>query len=213
MKPIKKGLFILVTLALCLLLLEVGLRLFYYKSLNIVSKPFGVRIPHPTRGWTLASWKKFIIQTLDYTTKIQINSKGLNDIEHQYQPLPGIFRIVVLGDSMMEALQVDLHDSLPRLLEKKLKQRRVEVINFGVGGYGTTQEYLYLKEEALKYKPNLVLMEIFPLNDIMNNSWALEKELMKQEGLRTFGRPFARICGDGELRFKMPDLEKINEWL
>jgi len=191
---------------------EWGLRLIYYKSFKVLPNPKGLRVVHPSRGWTPAPGKAAIIQTLVYTVKIRINSKGLRDIEHSYQVPPGTFRIVILGDSFMEAFQVELQDSLPRLLEKKLKHRNVEVINFGVGAYGTAQEYLYLKEEVLKYKPNLVLMAFYPLNDTRNNSWALEKELMNREGLRTFGRPFAQISADGELRFKMPDLEKLNKW-
>ncbi len=43
-----------------------------------------------------------------------------------------------------------------------------EVVNAGVAGYGTLQEYLYLVSEGIKYQPDLVLL-MFYENDLYDN--------------------------------------------
>ena len=51
---------------------------------------------------------------------------------------------------------------------------RFEVLNLGVAGYGTAQELLTLREEALAYDPDLVLLAVYTGNDVRNNLEALE---------------------------------------
>jgi hypothetical protein len=46
------------------------------------------------------------------------------------------------------------------------KEYRVEVLNFGVNGYGPIQELLLFKQEAPRYQPNLVILALFLDNDI-----------------------------------------------
>ncbi len=45
----------------------------------------------------------------------------------------------------------------------------VEVLNYGHGGYGTTQELLTLRHEVWKYAPDLVLLGLTTGNDISDN--------------------------------------------
>ena len=192
-------------------LCELGLRLYYFGSLKEPLPEAHLRQPHKTLGWCLRPNKTAFQQTLDYTVKVSINSKGLRDVEHDYEKEEGVFRIVVLGDSFMEAYQVPLEQSFPRLLEKNLNKRlskKVEVINLGVGGYGTAQEYLYLKEEGLKYKPDLVILAFLGCNDVRNNSRLLELKLWRRENTyKVAGRPFYSIDDDRGLILHGPDFE------
>src|SRR5687768_4341292 len=81
---------------------------------------------------------------------VKINSRGLRDREHAEAKPQGVYRIAVLGDSYAEALQVPLEDTFWWLLPKRLEScgfrpgERIEVINFGVSGYGTAQQLLTL---------------------------------------------------------------------
>ncbi|HEC24064.1 MAG TPA: hypothetical protein ENI95_14210 [Chloroflexi bacterium] len=101
----------------------------------------------------------------EFSTEVRINSLGLRDDEHTYQKPEGVFRILILGDSLMAALQVPMEDSLPALLEERLNTDprtalsgyRFEVINGAVNGYSTLDEYLFLREEGYRYEPDLVL--------------------------------------------------------
>ncbi len=118
---------------------------------------------------------------------LRINSAGLRDREHAKQKPPNTFRIAVLGDSFAEARQVPIEDTFWAILEKKLQAcpavtgRQVEVINFGVAGYGTAQELITLRREAWDYSPDLILLVVTPGNDIRDNSRALS-----QDGARPF---------------------------
>jgi lysophospholipase L1-like esterase len=121
-----------------------------------------------------------------------------------------VFRIVVLGDSFMEAYQVPLETSLPYLLQERLADRKVEVINLGIGGYGTAQELLYLRDEGFKYQPDLVVLAFYPGNDVQNNSHRLQALLLGDDDLKVFGRPYASAQDlESEIEWSMPDAERV----
>jgi len=123
---------------------------------------------------------------------VRINGQGLRDVEHTLAKPPGVIRIAVLGDSFAEALQVELEQTFWRVMARRLETcpsfagHDVEVINFGVSGYGTAQELLTLRRRALRYAPDVVLLLFTTGNDVRNNS----KDL--QHG----GRPLAELRDD-----------------
>jgi hypothetical protein len=53
--------------------------------------------------------------------------------------------------------------------------KKLEIINFGVSGYGTTQELLTLRERVWDYAPDLVLLAMTTNNDITDNLRAFKK--------------------------------------
>ncbi len=108
---------------------------------------------------------------------VKINSHGFRDKERTYEKAKDVFRIVVIGDSFTEALQVSLERTFPFVLEQRLNlgnSKRFEVINLGVSGFGTAQEYLTLMYYGLKYHPDFVILAFFIGNDVVNNSLVLE---------------------------------------
>lgn len=90
------------------------------------------------------------------------------------------FRIVMLGDSYTYGWGVndDQHvgAQLQRLVET-CQSRPVVVINLGVAGYSPWQEFERLKQWGMPLKPDLVVLQLFPCNDIpdslMRNNRAL----------------------------------------
>lgn len=90
------------------------------------------------------------------------NSHGFRGPEIPLQKPQGTYRIAVLGDSYVEALQVDRPDTFCYLLESKLNETypgsRFEVLNFGVSSYNFSQTYLRLKEKVLAFDPDLVVL-------------------------------------------------------
>jgi len=101
-------------------------------------------------------------------SKYSINSYGFRDREYAFEKPPGVFRIAVLGDSYVEALQVGLEQTFPKLLEKRLK--KAQVLSFGVSGYGTAQELLAYRRYARRFSPDLVILVFYAGNDISDNS-------------------------------------------
>jgi lysophospholipase L1-like esterase len=104
--------------------------------------------------------------------EVSFNSVGMRDREHTVDKPPGVYRILLLGDSFMEALQVPFAASFPSLLERYLGQqtgKRIEVINAGVSGWGTDDELRYLTNYGLQYQPDLVVVVMTLHNDISDN--------------------------------------------
>lgn len=204
-------LLVFVSSVIGLLLVEAGLRLHFFKTLaspTFVSERL-LHQPHRTRGWALVPNATANAQRLGYRTRIHVNSKGLTDDEHDYEPEPGVFRIVLLGDSFMQAEQVNLHQSFAYLLEELLSRHRVEVINLGVNGFNTAQEYQILKEEGLKYQPDLVLLAVFTQNDVPENSRDLTADLYGTKHTMTVTRLYAvRNNDDKSLDFLWPPYEE-----
>lgn len=124
---------------------------------------------HPLLGWTQTPNVRYRPATFE----IAFNSLGFRDVERVREKPPNTFRIVCIGDSMLEAVQMPLEEMFPVLLEQQLntldRTRRHEVINLGVGDFGTAQEFLALHHYGILYQPDLVILQIFPLNDLMNN--------------------------------------------
>lgn len=109
----------------------------------------------------------------EYTTQFTINSAGWRDSEHVIEKPQGVYRILVLGDSFVEAFQVPLEKTFFKVLETELNAEsglRIEVIAIGIGGSGPTQQYFALLNEGLKYKPDLVLHTFYTQNDVIASS-------------------------------------------
>ena len=103
---------------------------------------------------------------------VTFNRAGMRDREHAQSKPDSVFRILLLGDSFMEALQVPFESSMPSMLERALPQsngKRVEVVNAGVSGWGTDDELRYLEQYGLRYRPNVIVVAMTLHNDISDN--------------------------------------------
>jgi len=96
------------------------------------------------------------------------NSLGFRGPEFSRAKPDGTLRIAVLGDSF--TLGEGVHDSdtysagLERALARKVRDRRVEVQNWGVGGYNTVQAASLFESLVLGFAPDVVVLG-FTVND------------------------------------------------
>jgi len=99
-----------------------------------------------------------------------LNSDGFKDKEFILRKNKDAIRIVMLGDSITNGMGVPLgetfSDQLEDLLNEKSKHHnnsrpRYEVMNFGVGGYNIVSEIEVLKVYALRYGPDIVVLNYF----------------------------------------------------
>jgi GDSL-like lipase/acylhydrolase family protein len=157
------GLLVIVATAFTLGLAEVAVRLLAPRATSIASQDrYGLALHYP--GITR------YLPNHDQT--VTINDDGMRDREHSLEKPDGTFRVLLLGDSFMEALQVAFEASMPSLLESGLTRqagRPVEVINGGVSGWGTDDELRYLTEYGLAYAPDLVVVAMTLHNDVSDN--------------------------------------------
>jgi hypothetical protein len=148
----------------------------------------GATLNPRAEGW-------FMSEGLAYIT---INDEGFRDRNHAVAKDADVVRIVVLGDSFAEALQVPQENTFWSVLERRLtdcpalRRRRVEALNFGVSGYGTTQELLIYRHFARKYRPDIVLLAFYIGNDLRDNV----RRLSAASGPISLIKPFFTIVGD-----------------
>ncbi|HMF55575.1 MAG TPA: SGNH/GDSL hydrolase family protein [Pyrinomonadaceae bacterium] len=106
---------------------------------------------------------------------VRINGEGFRDREHSKAKPADTVRIAVLGDSFAEARQVPMEQTFWAVMEQRLQScpalagKKVEVLNFGVGGYGTAQELLTLRQRVWDYSPDIVILAVTTYNDIIDN--------------------------------------------
>ncbi|MGQ9793097.1 MAG: alginate O-acetyltransferase AlgX-related protein [Anaerolineae bacterium] len=181
--------------------------------------------PHPYLGWFHVPNRGGIVYSEygEFQAPVHINARGLRDREIGYAKPSGVHRVLVLGDSFVEALQVPLEETFVKQLEAELNKtgHPVEVINAGVGGWGTDQEAIFYAIEGFRYEPDLVLLLFFPHNDVLNNYAPLE--VARFHG--AVQKPFFRL-EDGNLilptfpftssessKTKAAPLLPLSEWL
>ncbi len=111
------------------------------------------------------------------------NRLGFRDIDHEIAKPSGVYRIVVIGDSIAAGLKVDrFEDTFPAILSERLKAQGVkaEVISLAVSGYNTQQEVETLREKGLQYKPDLVLLS-YSLSSREHLDGDIYKTLLEEE--------------------------------
>lgn len=120
------------------------------------------------RGYKLTPGFQGKLRIPESEVPISINSRGLRDREHAEGY--GGTTILGLGDSFAFGTGVEVEYIFLRKLEELLnkQQKQCRVINAGIPGYGTDQEYIFLKQEGLRYSPDLVIVNFY-LNDVFDN--------------------------------------------
>ncbi len=129
----------------------------------------------PLTGWgtninTTLRW------SLDgyFDTLIEYNSLGFRGPDVPYEKSNDMYRILIIGDSFVEAREVDYEDTFAVQLANLLAdhttpdRKSFEVIAVGTTGWGTLQGYLYYHHEGKKFSPDLVIHSFY-INDVVDN--------------------------------------------
>lgn len=131
-----------------------------------------VQYPEPGAGYTLMKpgshykWQNI---------SVDINSQGLRGPETTFEKPAGTIRILNLGDSIAMGWGVREEDTYGQQLESLLNKAgssdlRFEIINAGVPGWSLDNALAYLQADGLKYKPDLVVLDVTLANDINGKS-------------------------------------------
>ncbi|MGD9035576.1 MAG: SGNH/GDSL hydrolase family protein [Syntrophobacterales bacterium] len=148
---------------------------------------------------------KGVYKSVNGQVLIEINSLGLRDEEFPLQKPKGEKRILVLGDSYVEALQVPIEQTFLKLLENKLSSNNILVINGGHSGYGQAEQLLFWRLRGRELHPDLVVL-FFSANDIIDNSIELDPWQK---------RPYFVLTEDGMLQLvnRSPDPSRLKTFL
>lgn len=185
---------------------EFGLRLVFHGKLGYASGNVGEwHVPNATRGWAHRPNAVFHMQKLAFSQVAHINSRGIRGPEFDTTPKPGITRILIVSDSGTFGSGVADDQNIAAYLQRSLGSDKFEVINLSVAAYSTVQQYLWLVEEGLKFKPDVVLLGFAPGNDVQTSYYPLQKWFQREAK-----RPYARLDASGKLEI---DNQQMNEAL
>ncbi len=105
----------------------------------------------PILGWTI---KRNGVADDMY----QANSQGIRaDKEYQLIPCENVVRISCFGNSFTHSSEVKNEDTWEEQINAANKD--LEVINFGVGGYGLDQAMLRYQKDGILYNSHIVFMK------------------------------------------------------
>jgi hypothetical protein len=92
----------------------------------------------------------------------RMNAAGLrSDREYDVERPAGVRRIAVFGDAYAYGAEVPNEEAWPALLEAAAPG--LEVLNHGVGGFGTDQAFLQYLRDGSRYGPEVVLIGFSPV--------------------------------------------------
>ncbi|MHC4268507.1 MAG: hypothetical protein ACYSTS_08585 [Planctomycetota bacterium] len=162
---VKNLLLLLVTLIFCMIVMEIGMRVFLKDRLYVIKDERNLTYKHDS----LLGWFPIANSKNSYkgsrSVNVEHNSRGFRDHEHLIDTKQ---RIVFLGDSFVWGYDVEKSE---RFTEKLLiALSNYSIYNLGVSGYGTDQEYLLLKQNYDFYMPDIVFLLFCTENDEEDNS-------------------------------------------
>jgi hypothetical protein len=175
----KKSLDVLLFISACLfslLIIELGARIylfgaaaFSYDKMNSITGLGLSGLIQPSEHEDIVYELKSNQDAYLKLAKFRTNSFGMRDKEYSLSKPDNAFRIAVLGDSMTLPAGVEIEDAYHSRLEELSNEvsggDRVEVLNFGVGGYQLKQYFAVLKHKAMKFSPDLVFIGFCGWND------------------------------------------------
>jgi hypothetical protein len=135
-------------------------------------------------GWRNRPGAELKYDRREFQTSIRINALGFRDIERSRIKPSGRARVIVLGDSFIEAYAVELHESFTRRVEVIAETGgcALDVVNAGVHAYSIDQEYLWFDSVGTELEPDVVVMAVY-YNDIINtvraNYWGSPKPVLE----------------------------------
>ncbi len=113
----------------------------------------------------------------EFSHSIKMNNQGFRDGGRDYSSDKNniTYRIAMIGDSFVSALEVAEENRTSNILENKLSsfsnssEKKFEVLNFGINGYSTEQELLQLEKKVINYDPDLIVLNYYVGNDQIDN--------------------------------------------
>jgi lysophospholipase L1-like esterase len=121
-------------------------------------------------GWAPTPGSTAVVTTAR-TIHVQNNSLGFRDIEFARDGRPVM---LFIGDSFVWGVDAEADERFTDLLRSRLPGYRT--VNAGVSGYGTDQEYLWLKRIWPTIQPSVVVLIFCAANDRLDNTTNLRYE-------------------------------------
>jgi hypothetical protein len=197
-------------LAIVPLLVVAGLLEAVLRTTHLFNARLAWTEPDRDIGWRFTPGRAYWFHAEnDHPIEGRINAMGWRDRERAPRPVPGTFRVAVIGDSFVEAFQVELDSTFTAIAERRLAASGVaaEVMNFGRSGMSPVEAFIVLERDVLPAAPDLVVFVFTPHNDVADVNPATAA---------AGPRPFARVSGDSlviDRGFTATRGFRVREWI
>lgn len=185
------SLLVLVASALAITGLEVGLRwVAWYRGSEdptATGDQYAFYRYDSTLGWRNVPNARGTFRRSEFAFPLRINALGLRGADTPRAKPSGVRRVAFLGDSFTWGIGAADSELASSLIARRIPG--VEVLNFGVSGYGPIQ-YLLQTDEVLAFQPDLIVIVFCLGNDFIDNV------LWQRYG---YYKPFARLDTAGAL--------------
>ena len=151
----------------------------------------------PELGWAPVPNSNAVI-TNARTIHAQHNSLGFRDIEFMRDSRP---TMLFIGDSFVWGVDAEAGERFTDLLRSRLPG--FNIVNAGVSGYGTDQEYLLLQRLWPKIEPKVVVLVFCAINDRLDNSSSVRYE--------SYQKPYFATLPDGALELRGQPVPKSRQ--
>ncbi len=136
-------------------------------------------------GWAPTPGSRAAVTTAR-TIQVQHNSLGFRDVELVRDGRPAM---LFIGDSFVWGVDAEAEERFTNLLRRRISN--YSIVNAGVSGFGTDQEYLLLQRIWPKIEPKVVVLIVCTDNDRIDN-----KVNIRYDG---YQKPYFATAADNSL--------------
>ncbi len=148
---------------------------------------------------TLGTGYAFKVTHLPTTLRITHSADG-------YETPRAKEEIWLFGCSFTHGWTVNDEQTYPWLLQERFPE--YEVVNFGVNGYGTIHSLLQFRDALKLKRPRVAVLAYADFHDVRNTFLRnRRKEIAHWNQLGPLIQPYARLDGNGKLRYAMAEVE------
>lgn len=213
---LKNTIIVLFIVFMILAAIEAGVRLVFADQMP---RPISQVIwldPDPLVGWHHPDnfeyqWEGRIVDCPEFSVPIRTNRWGYRGADWTIEKSDKHLRVAVIGDSFVEALQVPDEQTAVGVLESLLQEQypdyTIEVMNFGVSGYGVGQYELVYQHHVQQFQPDYVFVFLAYLHMWRTSALNISGALSDDGSLQI--RPTYIFDENGNLQFvEAPDYER-----
>lgn len=164
----KNLLLTLISITLTLFFSEIAIRIIAPQQLILIRPD--VWCPHPSLGWKLCPNVDTTLNSGEGTIHIQTDSEG-HRIDKKHLPEYPDLKVLAIGDSFVEAIQVNDSETTPERIAQILEQNRkqsVSVTNAGTGQWNPNHYLIAARKELESTNYNIGLVFIYLGNDVVS---------------------------------------------
>ncbi|MFC2169043.1 SGNH/GDSL hydrolase family protein [Acidobacteriota bacterium] len=160
-----RGIIVILSVLFTFSILELGLRVVYKFRFS----PRGEALLPIATTYQLSKNKQLLYELRPNSgarvmgIRFEINSSGFRDKKYSLRK-DKKKRIIFVGDSITYGWNIELEETYHKILERTLdlKGYDVDAMGMGIVGYNTIQEYYLIKDKALKFNPDMIILQISP---------------------------------------------------